>query len=328
MGTKDIKSVLYKLLDERNKYKNDFLVEDFPGFISHKIGLDTEENCCILIKSDQSKPISKIDLDTYKHFQVFFNKSCELISYNGVVEKSKFTVIQFYEEDIELQLYFLDVCGTILYKLGNKPSLKDTYNSLRYLLELFNKTISPSKSTIQGLWGELLLIDISSDPEYMINSWHVNPTDTFDFNDGTSKLEVKSTSKQERVHNFSINQLINHGSTELLIASVLVIESGLGKSVIDLIYSIKLRVNNPEVFLKLSEIVFNTLGNLTNSISIVKYDFQYSKDCLAFYDSQDIPIIPIKTIPNNVTSVRFDVNLKNINEISSVTSKLFSTLTI
>ena len=88
--------------------------------------------------------------------------------------------------------------------------------------------------TIQGLWAEMLIIEQSKNPEYLIRSWHSSPNSKFDFNDGQNKLEIKSTSQTKRIHSFSYEQTIPNPNSKLLIASIKVIETGVGKSILDL----------------------------------------------------------------------------------------------
>lgn len=61
--------------------------------------------------------------------------------------------------------------------------------------------------SIQGLWAELFVISIASNPEYLLKAWHSSLNDVYDFNDGIDKIEVKSTSKSHRIHKFSYDQL-------------------------------------------------------------------------------------------------------------------------
>ena len=63
-------------------------------------------------------------------------------------------------------------------------------------------------------------------------SWHTSPNDKFDFNDGKDKIEVKSTKTVRRVHKFSLEQLHPNINSNLIIASVFVIETGHGKTIL------------------------------------------------------------------------------------------------
>ena len=325
MKTDKLLKIINDLTLEREKVEYDFLVRDYPEFENHKIGLDKQGNICLLIKSkdDSNKPKSK--LDSYKHIRILFDRSCEIIpSQTKKVINSNYTVIQFFDSDNDVQIYFLHVCSIIIRRLGNYPSLNNTYASIKYLLELFSKILSPAKNSIQGIWTELFLIDLSSDVDYMINAWHVQKNDRFDFNDGNTKLEVKSTNKSERIHRFSFHQLKPNKNSGLFIASVMVMESGLGISIFDLIKSIESKTTNSKCIEKLYEIVFETLGNLTTKILSVKYDKLYSVDKVQYFNFKDIPVIDKECIPANITNIKFDINLENILPIQKLSNKLIS----
>jgi UDP-3-O-[3-hydroxymyristoyl] N-acetylglucosamine deacetylase/3-hydroxyacyl-[acyl-carrier-protein] dehydratase len=95
--------------------------------------------------------------------------------------------------DIEyLQEYFLKIVFVLLRNLSDKPLLKDLKIEIDKLINLFSKFTKPPLKTIQGLWAELLIIEQSKNPDYLIQSWHNSSSDKYDFNDGIDKIEVKS----------------------------------------------------------------------------------------------------------------------------------------
>ena len=63
---------------------------------------------------------------------------------------------------------------------------------------------------------------------YAIRSYYDSPAAKYDFTLGRDKIEVKSTSSEERIHHFSLDQLNPSPNSRLLIASVIVRESGQG----------------------------------------------------------------------------------------------------
>ena len=107
-------------------------------------------------------------------------------------------------------------------------------NSLESLRDLFRKTLNNSSKTELGLWGELFVIETSNNKELLIDSWHKKSKQIIDFNDGNSKLEVKTTQRSERVHSFSLNQLETIKSYSSLVYSIMTSEIELGISVLDL----------------------------------------------------------------------------------------------
>lgn len=165
----------------------------------------------------------------------------------------------------------------VLEKLGDFPSQQDLLNEIQKLVELFRRFSRPPIKTIQGLWAELFVIEHSSNPSYLVKSWHTTTSDIFDFNDGTDKLEVKSTSRINRVHRFSHNQLTPNESSIVVIASLCVQQSGVGKTVLDLMDAIEPNLENAELRFQLADMISKTLGS--DFEKACEYCFDYALAC-------------------------------------------------
>ena len=143
------------------------------------------------------------------------------IDNKSVIEKD-FTIIQMVSDDQDLIKYFFQVISIILQRLPSRPKVSLLKEEISKVIEIFMAPLRFSKETVRGLWAELLVIERSSNPEYLINAWHVEPEDKYDFNDATDKIEVKSTAGDKRSHIFSLEQLSPEDGSSLLIASVFV----------------------------------------------------------------------------------------------------------
>lgn len=322
----DIIRVLAILQNGIESLQNDFLVESFPEFRNHKIGLDVDGNCAVLVYSSVNEKIKNIPCDEYKHLSILVDAECELQDNKGKICHQKYTVIKLLDAGYDLQIYFLEICYNILDRIGETPELNNTLDEIFKLLEIFKKLLLPATKTIQGVWSELFVIERSSDPDYMINSWHVNPRDIYDFNDGTDKIEVKSTKQQERSHIFSLNQLNPNPETGVMVVSLLIQETGIGKNIEDLIVSIEERVGQKE-YEHLLEIVHQALGDKFEDSFEVYFDYHYACDNIEFYNAEIIPGILKKHVPKEISEVKFKVNLDLIENVSIIReSKLFSSL--
>ena len=206
-------------------------------------------------------------------------------------------------------------------KLSSNPKLKTLKIEVEKLITLFSKFSKPAQKTIQGLWAELLVIEQSSNPDYLIQAWHSLATDKFDFNDGADKVEVKSTAKSRRVHNFSIEQLNPNKNSNLIIASVFAVETGLGKNIFDLVELIKQRLKNDTFVNRVNEIIVQTLGKDFEKSFEMFFDYQNAVDTLAFYKSEDIPKIALTNIPLELSNIRFDSDLTNTSTIKKLKTK-------
>jgi hypothetical protein len=227
-----------------------------------------------------------------------------------------------------LQEYFLKIVFILINNISEKPLSKDLKVEIDKLIILFTKFSKPALKTIQGLWAELLIIEQSKDPNYLIQSWHKTTNDKYDFNDGFDKIEVKSTSKNKRIHNFSLEQLTPNPKSKLIIISVFTIETGIGTSIFDLVEMIENKITDKSLAFRVNEVVAETLGQEFEKSFDTYFDYKHAVDSIQYYKSDDIPNINNSNIPSNIMNVRFDCDLTDIKTTSKprIESKLHNTL--
>lgn len=302
----------YKVfLDLQNKEHSEqayIIVESVPFSNHHKIGISNEGFPLFFVKCDNETKSIDINLEL---ISVLFSQEC------NIKEKEKnsndiFTIVLLKTLNRDLQQYFTDVFSIILQQLEPIPSEINLYREVRKVIELFSSIARPAIKSVQGLWAELLVIEKALDSEYLIQAWHISPSDKYDFNDSKDKLEVKSTTKSKRIHRFSIEQLNNNSGSELLIASTFVIETGTGISILNLRDNINLKISDLKVKLRLNEIIYKTIGDQYEKLGDIFFDYQQASDSLSFYKVMDIPRIHINAIPVQVTNVTFDCDLTSI----------------
>lgn len=289
--------------------KNGFSAASLPFTQKHKIGISPEGYPMFFIECNTNAHSLDINLE---FISVLFNRPCRLSEKDITRSESIYTIISLKTDNIDFQQYFLEVVCIILEQLPEAPSHKQLKTEIQKLIELFSRFTRPPRKTIQGLWAEMFIIEQSKYPEYLIQSWHASPEDRFDFNDGQDKMEVKSTSQIRRIHSFSLEQLHPNRNSNLLIASVFVIQTGGGKNIFDLKNSICQRIRNLQLQFRLNEILSQTLGNDFDKVFDVCFDYQQAIDTLAFYDFQDIPTIQHDNIPQEVSNLHFDCDLTHI----------------
>ncbi len=300
--------VFLKLQDKDNPTKDYVSVESVPFSDYHKIGISREGYPLFFVKCNNNSKSIDINLEL---ISVIFSQECS-IKENEQNTNEIYTLVILKTTNSDLQQYFTDVFSIILQQLEPIPSETNLYREIRKVIDLFSSISKPQVKSTQGLWAELLVIEKSTNPEYLITAWHNSPTDKFDFNDSIDKLEVKSTMKSKRIHKFSIEQLNNNHSSGLLIASTFVIETGSGKSILNLRDNIVSRLNNINIQLRLNEMIYKTMGNEYEKLGDIYFDYQLASDSLAFYNIEDIPHIKIESVPLQVSNVTFDSDLTNI----------------
>lgn len=295
-------------LQYRDSQNHDYvIVESVPFSNYHKIGISSEGYPLFFVKCDNKETSINLNLEL---ISVIFSQECS-IKEKETKFNENYTVVLLKTLNRDLQQYFTDVFSIILQQIKPIPTEKELYREVRKVIDLFSTITQPPLKSIQGLWAELLVIEKSINPEYLINAWHVSPSDKYDFNDSKDKLEVKSTTKSKRIHRFSIEQLnVNQGS-DLLIASTFVVETGTGKSILNLRDIIVSRISDIKVQLRLNEIIYRTIGNEYEKLGDIFFDYQQASDSLSFYKVTDTPSIHISAIPSQVSNVTFDSDLSN-----------------
>ncbi|NQU35399.1 MAG: PD-(D/E)XK motif protein [Bacteroidetes bacterium] len=249
-----------------------------------------------------------------KYLELTHNLECK-ISENSKVKFAEFSVIIFKSNQSYLQKYFLGIAETLIKSLSLNPTQKEVYNSFNSLVEIFRSLSETPTKTVQGLWSELLVIEMSNNPETLLNYWHCKPYEKFDFNADNEKLEVKSNSNLERIHIFSSEQLNPTGNNQIVIASLFTKQKVSGISIEDLLLSIKEKTTENELVEKLFLIVSKTLGNTIEQSIKIKFDYDLAKNSVEFYKHQDISKIEKINIPYKVSEVRYKSNLTDIKPI-------------
>ena len=288
------------------KVFNAIAIPEYPEF---RIAIDFEGNAVLLLSV--TKRIKDISLKNFrlKYLQLEQNIECK-ISENGTSRLQTFTVITFKSANRNLQEYFLRISETLVKTIGTNPTQQQVVDSLKKFVEVFKALTDTPTNTVNGLWAELFLIDNAKNPQTILSYWHSIPDEKFDFNAGTERIEVKSSSTFERKHVFSSEQLNPPADTQVLIASVFVKQNNSGVNIQQLTESISDKVaNDYELTETLNSIVCKTLGSsLEHSISI-KFDYEIAKQSLRFYKHQDISKIEAVYIPTEVSEVRYKSDL-------------------
>lgn len=297
----------FRSLQEKDRDEMAFNVANISDSFNHKLGCSFKGMPMFFVECSDREKITDIKLDI---LSVMFNRECQITQ---VEEQSSefntYSIIQLNSDNTELIKYFLDVIYLILRKLPSKPCVSDLRAELIKVIKLFSNPTPFSKEIVRGLWAELLVIEQSSNPDYLVASWHTAPEDKFDFNDGANKIEVKSTTNTSRSHVFALEQLYPNANSRLLIASIFVIQSGMGKSVFDIANNIQIRLSDPLNSLKLNDIILQTIGANISQVEKMFFDYNMGVQSKEFYLSEVIPAIPVTSIPTEVTKVHFTSDL-------------------
>lgn len=322
----DLFKIFQRLRENSSSDLDTVLVESIPKSLDHKIGV-SKEGLPLFFIATKDTDNNAMDINL-KLIQVAFQKDCELITEEGKISKGVYTIVSLKSTYEDMTKYFVNTVYYLINQLNINPSFAQIKAELNNLVNLFRSLSKPPKKTIQGLWTELLFIEQGKDMEYLINSWHQTKNDRYDFNDGIDKVEIKSTSKNERIHRFSLSQLEEVKDVLVIIGSTFTLETGKGLCANDLIESIKAKVTDAGLMLKIHNVVSETMGEEFERIYDVYFDYNLALNSIQYFDVRDIPKISTDIIPPEITNVKYDCNLSHLDSLKTkeTTSQLLKAL--
>lgn len=286
--------------------------------MKHKVGKSSEGYPKVFVVTKPTK--ANIHNMNAELISAEYNIECTLVDDNNELTDSVFSIITLRSTDENLRKIFFDVFTMMLVSLSEVPTDMDLAMKIEGLLAIFAALRRKPIHKIQGLWAEMLVIEQSKQPELIAKAWHNSPGSKYDFTKGADKVEVKSTSSEDRIHKFSLDQLNPTESSNLLIASVIVRESAKddnGLSVNDLYGKICKRISDIDIRMHIYTIITNTLGDEFEKAESIFFDYVSAKDSLKYFDYKDVPKISKENIPPFVSEVKFSANLSHIEDVSS-----------
>ena len=293
--------------DVLRRDKNRFMAIPIASSKIYRLGKDATGAPALLIQlpSDQATNASPIRL---QHLYIAHDVHCVVHRGHGT-ESGRFSVFSCIEADRATENYFLRVIEALLPGLGERPDARSINQAVDSLVELFRALSNPPTKAVRGLWAELFLLAESRDPQKLVDAWHTVPDDLYDFNEGSHRIEVKSTHGEVRRHHFSLAQLLPPEGATLAIVSVIVNRAGGGTTVNDLIDELcSLFAGSPQRILRLYKVVTMTLGDRWHEADLDTFDRPAARQSLAFFGPSDVPKVS-PDLPAGVSNVRFSSDL-------------------
>lgn len=281
-----------------------YAASPIPGYRSYLIGKDHDGHACILVATGGGEgrltpPIRLEKLD------VQFALKCHLKRGREPEQAGVFTVVRCRALDRETVRYFLSICDTIVGMAGDGPMLRDVSTAVHRLAAIFQKMQSPATRPLNGLLGELYVIQRSGNPSRTLAAWRVDETARFDFALGNVRLDVKTASGRMRIHTFSYDQCNPPPGTIAIVASMFVERAPGGLTLRAMIELIEEHIAAyPDLVFKLHDVVATTLGSGLNDAMQVAIDSKLAESTLRFYVMDEIPAIR-EALPGGVSDVHF-----------------------
>jgi hypothetical protein len=303
-----------KLLQDLDELEDGLLCIPLDTSSIFRLAVDRDLNPTLLISEEMLKSsergktnfkLDKLELD--------FNVICDIVD---VESKKKitapFTIIKQVNGNPRMHDYFLRVIEGMIFELLNDLSISRLSQELDYLVKLFSSTKSVDESIILGLWGELVSILYSKNMDSCIEAWHLDKDNLFDFSFYDHNVEVKTTTKNTRVHEFNNKQIKNYKRLVVNVTSIMTEKVSLGKSILDLWDEINRKCTNNELKAKVARVISEVVTKDLNALSQVKYNINMAESTIKTINSNLIPHIDEGCIDSGVEEVRLLVNLDKI----------------
>jgi len=187
------------------------------------------------------------------------------------------------------------------------------------LTRLFKRDDSRDDLTMQGLFGELYAIKhLDSLGIKIYPYWQSQDRMKFDFTiDSRKRMDVKTTTKQDRVHHFRHEQL-RLDLYDILIMSIQLRPSDKGVTMLSLVnYTRDLYASDYRRLMIIEEMIKNYS---TEELSEMCYDSQILEENIAFFDATDVPRFK-EPSPVGVSNAEYDVDLTSSKPMSAESLK-------
>ena len=291
-----------KVLNHIDKYRPEFKLSSWLFKIANNVAIDHLRRRQIDTVSMSGSPhagtISEIEATSF-----------EIASGDeGVTEVGNFCKLTCEPSSPHLHQYFVELMAATASMHSGLLIQQTTDEVVGALVDLFRELSLPGERSITGLWGELLLIHLASSPGDFVDAWHLRATDSFDFAFSECRIEVKTTERPSREHDFSLKQ-VRSGRLDDLVVSVTVSRSSAGLSALDLARCIAERLSAAQQA-KLWRLVITALGEDAEADDEQRFDMTSASDALTIVRAADIPAPDISaSAAPYVTDVRFRSNI-------------------
>tara|TARA_A100001015_G_C15018446_1_gene726729 strand:- start:1246 stop:2190 length:945 start_codon:yes stop_codon:yes gene_type:complete len=296
---------LENFIDENLIDDENYHIIEFNDHETHFLGINNKKEIALLINNQNEL---KLQLTPYKgsNLEIFYDKKCKI----NQEEEKKFTLLHLCAESKNVKKYFVQISDILLNNLGKNPKIKNVEKELESVKEIFLNLKKKIISDEIGLWGEVYFIFKQEDKNKAVSSWHLNPKDRIDFNNGKRKIEIKTTLSSERKHIFKLEQLKSHYEENVLICSIMTEEIENGISIKGLFNKIVEDLDNNHK-MKLFQKISSVIGSEIDTMNFRYFDEESASKSIKLYESKEIPALERSDVPNEISNIQFTSNLKS-----------------
>lgn len=293
---------LWKELDDPSSVDEwAFSTVEIAGMPHLRLGRGPKGPALLLDRDPSSAPAAPLRL---ANLSAWFGVTCVIESAAGV-ERRTMDVVVCTSQDIALRALFLNAAEQLLV-----PTSGGSISSLiSDLVELFRNLRESPKGSVSGVWGELFIIWAAPDVDRMIDAWHSDPTEVFDFARATRRLEVK-TSLGERRHHFSLEQVTPMQGVSASVVSIQTRPAVSGPSILELVTGIADRSGRADSASRLIKTVVSVLGSESPHVAESRFDDSLASSTMRVFDSLSVP--RPTGVPDRVSAVKFVSDLSDL----------------
>lgn len=303
-------SVLQQIKDNRKRAA--FTVAPVPDRNEAFIGLDNGDRPCVFIPSRDTRVLPTIKTSYVK---VEFSKRYKLCMGDTDIRDGTYHGILCLSDEQADKDTFISVVDSMLRSPGDTISTENINLLFHSLVNLFS--VMPTQDFLnerKGLWAELFFMKQLTGFSYWVSSWHNEPTRVFDFSSGRMRIEIKCTTRQERIHEFSHSQLTTMPNQETTIVSYILQEDDEGKSLRSLIEEARSQLSGSPYLIKLERAI-RRVGMHEPEEEGPKFNEAHANQHVAWFKSTDVPRFTTEE-PIGVTGTHYRSDLTNAPQLS------------
>jgi len=264
----------------------------------------------IFLLHDSSEAKYNPDIN-FRHLSAQFHVTCN-VKTGDVDFRGQFCLVKCDPTIPELHEMFVRCVSAAIESLPEFCGTSELESCIFQLLDLFRALSMSNGRQVSGLWAELFVIAMSGNIKQALTLWHEDKFDRFDFSSNKTYLEVKSSVRNIRAHEFTLEQLHAPSQGNGFVVSILLQPLSGGVSVMQLAREIETMLSGtPSLKQKLWKGIAMALGSDFSDKLDRHFDLPFAKRSLIIYSMHDIPK-PDTPIDSRVTSLRFTSDITDV----------------
>ncbi len=247
-----------------------------------------------------------------RHLSVEFHTTCR-VQIDTTIISDQFAILACDSTSPELYELFIRCVGAAIEGLPADCGTKELEGCVDTLLDLFRGLSESSAREVSGLWAELWVIARSNNTVRALEVWHDNVFERFDFSWDLVCVEVKSTVRDIRQHEFALEQLNVPLNGQGYVISLMLQQLTGGVSILELAKEIEANLFTvPHLKTKLWKGIAKALGKDFSDKLDKKFDPSFAERNLVVYNMVDMPKVA-KPDDLRISAVRFAIDLSTVN---------------